>query len=76
MVNLFRHGEFRPAAAVTLAVLKQKCEFKRIGVPTLAALAGATQELVADWQAMLGHQLPVLPPFESFWVLCPSSSAG
>ena len=71
VVNLFRHGEFRPAAAVTLTVLKQKCEFKRIGVPTLAALAGATEELVADWQAMLGHQLPVLPPFESFWEALP-----
>jgi len=70
-VNLFRHGEFRPAAAVTLDVLKQKCGFKRIGVPTLAALAGATEELLADWQAMLGHQLPVLPPFESFWDALP-----
>ena len=62
---------FDPAAAVTLAVLKQKCEFKRIGVPTFAALAGATEELLADWQAMLGHQLPVLPPFESFWEALP-----
>ena len=70
-VNLFRHGEFRPAAAVTLDVLKQKCGFKRIGVPTLAVLAGATEELLADWQAMLGHQLPVLPPFESFWDALP-----
>jgi hypothetical protein len=52
-------------------VLKQKCGFKRIGVPALADLASATEELVADWQAMLGHQLPVLPPFESFWDALP-----
>ena len=66
VINLFRHGEFRPAAAVTLDVLKQKCGFRHIQVPTLASLSGTTEELLADWQAMLGHQLPVLPPFESF----------
>lgn len=71
VVNLFRHGEFRPAAAAVLDVLRQKCAFKGIPIPTLAALAGAVDELVADWHAMLGHQLPVLPPFESFWGALP-----
>lgn len=71
VINLFRNGEFRPAAAVILDVLKQKCGFKGIRVPTLADLAGATEELVADWRAMLGHQLPDLPPFESFWNALP-----
>jgi len=67
VVNLFRHGEFRPAAAVIFDVLKQKCAFKGIPVPTFASLAGATAELLGDWQAMLGHQLPLLPPFETYW---------
>jgi predicted nucleotidyltransferase component of viral defense system len=71
VINLFRHGEFRPAAAVTRDVLKQKCGFKQIEVPTLASLSGTTEELLADWQAMLGHQLPVLPPFEIFWSVLP-----
>ncbi len=48
-------------------VLKQKCAFKGIPVPTFASLAGATAELLGDWQAMLGHQLPLLPPFETYW---------
>ena len=30
-----------------------------------------TGELLGDWQAMLGHQLPMLPPFESYWTALP-----
>jgi predicted nucleotidyltransferase component of viral defense system len=71
VINLFRHGEFRPAAAVIRDVLTQKCTFKRIAIPTAAGLAGATDELLGDWQAMLGHQLPVLPPFASYWEALP-----
>ncbi len=71
VINLFRHGEFRPAVAAVLDVLKLKCEFKGIPIPTFAGLAGAAQELTGDWQAMLGHQLSVLPPFENFWGALP-----
>ncbi|MEX2271807.1 MAG: nucleotidyl transferase AbiEii/AbiGii toxin family protein [Vicinamibacterales bacterium] len=71
VINLFRHGEFRPAVSTLMDVLRQKCEFKKTPVPTLAALSGSTAELTADWEAMLGHQLPVLPPFDSFWDVLP-----
>jgi predicted nucleotidyltransferase component of viral defense system len=71
VINLFRNGEFRPAAHAVLNVLRSKCAFKRIEVPTFASLAGATDELLGDWQAMLGHQLPMLPPFESYWTALP-----
>lgn len=71
VVNLFRNDGFRPAAATVLEVLRRKCEFKRIAVPTFASFAGATDELLADWGAMLGHQLPALPPFESYWTALP-----
>lgn len=71
VVNLFRHGEFRPAAAGVLDVLRKKCGFKKIEVPTFASLVSATPELTADWAQMLGHQLPVLPPFEAFWNALP-----
>ena len=76
VVNLFRHGEFRPAAAVIFDVLKQKCAFKGIPVPTFASLAGATAELLGDWQAMLGHQLPLSPPFETYWNVLAEFFAG
>jgi hypothetical protein len=67
VVNLFRNAEARPAAAVMLDVLRQKCEFKGIGVPTLDDLEPHRGELAGLWQNMLAHQLPSLPPYESFW---------
>lgn len=72
VVNLFRNAEARPAAAVMLDVLRQKCEFKGIGVPTLADLEPHRGELAGLWQNMLAHQLPTLPPYESFWDELPS----
>ncbi len=71
VVNLFRHSEFRPAAPSILDVLRRKCEFKRIPLPSLASVGVRAQELAADWANMLGHQLPALPPFESFWSVLP-----
>jgi hypothetical protein len=71
VVNLFRHGEFRPAAATLVDLLARKCAYKRIPVPTFESLQGKLEELTADWQHMLGHQLPALPPFESFWNALP-----
>lgn len=67
VVNLFRNAEYRPKAAAVLDVLRKKCAFKGIPVPTFAAVAANSAELTADWDAMLGHQLPTLPPFASFW---------
>ncbi len=27
----------------------------------------AREKLIAEWEDMLAHQLPVLPPFDQFW---------
>jgi predicted nucleotidyltransferase component of viral defense system len=72
VVNLFRHDEFRPDAVTVLGILQKKCAFKGIDVPTFETIGGAMNELVADWANMLGHQLPKLPPFESFWSVMPA----
>lgn len=72
VVNLFRHDEFRPDAVTVLGVLREKCAFKGINVPTFETIGGVMDELVADWANMLGHQLPKLPPFESFWSVMPA----
>lgn len=69
VINLFRNGEFQPVAHAV--VLRSKYTFKRIEVSTFASLAGATDELLGDWQVMLVHQLPMLPPFESYWAAQP-----
>ncbi|MEZ5895382.1 MAG: nucleotidyl transferase AbiEii/AbiGii toxin family protein [Parvularculaceae bacterium] len=67
VVNLFRNAEARPAASVLLDVLRRKCEFKGISVPVLADLEPHRTELESLWRNMLAHQLPTLPPHESFW---------
>lgn len=72
VVNLFRNVEARPVAAVMLDVLRQKCTFKGISVPSLADLEPHREDLAKLWDSMLGHQLPSLPPYEAFWRELPS----
>ena len=67
VINLFRNAEARPSAAVLLDVLRQKCNFKGIGLPVLAELEPYKPDLEGGWGAMLAHQLPALPPVEAFW---------
>jgi predicted nucleotidyltransferase component of viral defense system len=67
VINLFRNVEALPAPAVLRDVLAQKCEFKGIGLPVLAALEAHRGELEGLWANMLQHQLPSLPPYETFW---------
>ena len=72
VVNLFRHEEFHPAAAVIHDVLRKKCEFKAIPLPSVARLLPRRDELEGDWAVMLTHQLPSLPPVEAFWTELPT----
>lgn len=67
VVNLFRNDEALPSPSVLLDVVRQKCEFKGISVPVLRDLQQHRNELQNLWQSMLAHQLPTLPPYESFW---------
>ncbi len=72
VINLFRHDEFHPAAAVIHDVLSRKCAFKGVVMPTVAGLAALREELEADWSVMLTHQLPALPPVDAFWSELPA----
>ena len=72
VINLYRNEEARPAPAVLLDVLRRKCEFKGIAVPdNVAALEPHRADLEGAWDHMLGHQLPALPPVQSFWDALP-----
>lgn len=71
VVNLYRNIEARPSAEVLLEVLTQKCEYKGIPVPKAANLDPFSGQLEAGWEHMLRHQLPALPPVESFWNVVP-----
>jgi predicted nucleotidyltransferase component of viral defense system len=67
VIHLYRHDLIRPAPATIHDILKQKCEFKGLPVPLLEALNEARAELEGDWATMLAHQLPSLPPVDTFW---------
>jgi len=72
VINLFRNTEARPEGAVVRDVLKKKCEFKGIAVPVIDDLMPHRPDLEGAWPHMLGHQLPSLPPVESFWEALPA----
>jgi hypothetical protein len=69
VVHLYRHDEIRPDRSLVMTTLRQKCEYKSIPVPTTESLLrpDAREKLLAEWEDMLAHQLPVLPPFDQFW---------
>jgi predicted nucleotidyltransferase component of viral defense system len=69
IINLFRRKEFRPHAELIRSVYVQKCESKGVEIFALSSLENSPYrvELETEWANMLGHQLPVLPPFEDFW---------
>jgi len=69
IVNLYRRPEIHPAAPLVYDTLKAKCEFKSVAVPTFDMLQASPHrpELETEWENMLAHQLPALPPFSSFW---------
>jgi predicted nucleotidyltransferase component of viral defense system len=67
VVNLFRNEEARPEREQFIDVLRQKCAFKGIALPSLAALRPRREALEAAWTPMLGHQLPTLLPIDGFW---------
>jgi predicted nucleotidyltransferase component of viral defense system len=71
VVNLYRNTEARPTPSVLLDVLRQKCEFKGIGIPKASDLDAFKNALEAGWEHMLRHQLPALPPVQSFWDALP-----
>jgi Nucleotidyl transferase AbiEii toxin, Type IV TA system/WYL domain len=71
VVNLYRHTDTMPSASVLLDVLRQKCAYKNIPVPTYDGLLSHRAALEQMWKDMLSHQLPVLPPLNDFWEALP-----
>ena len=69
VVHLYRHYELNTDRSVVLSTLERKCEYKGIALPTVESLASKPErsELEQEWENMLAHQLPMLPPFEQFW---------
>lgn len=69
VVHLYRREGLNPDRALILTTLSEKCQFKGIDVPTMEILSNQPEreDLEADWEHMLAHQLPMLPAFQQFW---------
>jgi predicted nucleotidyltransferase component of viral defense system len=67
VVNLHRNRDYDPEATHVRNILMRKCAFKQIAMITLELVLAAKDTVVGTWDGMLRHQLPELPPFESFW---------
>ena len=73
VVHLYRRKELSPDLPQLMYALREKCEFKKIGVPDFESiqLSPLIAELQVSWGQMLAHQLPELPPFDGFWAELP-----
>ncbi|GFP32674.1 hypothetical protein HKBW3S42_00980 [Candidatus Hakubella thermalkaliphila] len=69
VIHLYRHDSTKHSRNIIFSTLKKKCAFKGMPVPTMNILEGKPEraELEAEWENMLGHQVPALPAFEQFW---------
>lgn len=69
IILLFRRKDLQSQPQLIQSILLEKCEFKGISAPTLESIQNSPfkDELVNEWDNMLGHQLPNLPPFQQFW---------
>jgi predicted nucleotidyltransferase component of viral defense system len=73
VIHLYRHDELAANQKIILSTLEKKCVFKNIPIPTMESFINRPEreELEAEWENMLAHQLPALPSFEHFWAELP-----
>jgi predicted nucleotidyltransferase component of viral defense system len=70
VVHMHRHPDLVGRSQAVSAVLAQKCAHAGIDVPTVDLIRNSPfrEQIEAEWENMLGHQLPKpLPPFADFW---------
>jgi predicted nucleotidyltransferase component of viral defense system len=68
VVHLYRQGATTCDREIVIRTLKNKCDFKGIAVPNSESIANSPMraELESEWENMLAHQLPQLPPLALF----------
>jgi predicted nucleotidyltransferase component of viral defense system len=69
VIHMYRHPDLLGRDSDVAHVLEQKCVHAGIDVPTLQSMIDTPfrTEIETEWHNMLAHQLPFLPPFDSFW---------
>ena len=69
VIHFFRNRNMISKPQLVYDVLGKKCRFKNIVIPTFQLIEQheKLEELKQEWKNMLAHQLPLLPPLDSFW---------
>ena len=69
VIHFFRNRNMVSDPSLVHDVLRKKCAFKNIKIPTYRFMKEheKLRELNSEWKNMLVHQLLFLPPLESFW---------
>jgi len=69
VVNIHRHPNLFDSPGAVLNALRIKCDYVNIPVPTAESIRRSPfrDELDREWENMLAHQLPHLPPVEDYW---------
>lgn len=69
VIHLHRHPDLALAAPKVRDLLARKCTFANVVPPTLASVQASPfrADLEQEWENMLAHQLPALPPLDQFW---------
>ncbi len=69
IVTLHRREEFELRGPEIASILKDKCETKGVALPSPETVITeiARELLETEWENMLAHQLPALPPFTDYW---------
>lgn len=72
IVHLHNDNRWQFQKESVLNILKNKCEYKKIDLPTLEIINSSKQELATDWKHMLAYQIANLEPYEHYWDQLPS----
>ena len=69
IICLFRNKSLLSNHELLLSTLKKKCEYKKMDIPNFKSIKAHEKidELDTEWENMLAHQLPLLPPLKLFW---------
>ncbi len=69
VIHFFRNRSMIKNPTLVYNTLIKKCEYKGMSPSKLSDIESHEKisELESEWENMLAHQLPALPPLESFW---------
>ncbi len=64
VINLYRHSDLRNEPRLVMGALRQKCVGKGVALPSYDGIVTSPTypEMESEWENMLAHQLPNLPP--------------